>query len=74
MFRAEGGRGSESGRGVWPGLRQHAVQSAEPDQHTERAAVEAGLGGMFSLESGTGQRFLTRSRVFTECRAGRVIG
>ena len=26
--------------------------------------VVAGLGGMFSLENGTGLRFLTRSRVF----------
>ena len=28
--------------------------------------VVAGMGGMFSLENGTGQRFLTRSRVFTD--------
>ena len=28
--------------------------------------VVPGMGGMFSLENGTGQRFLTRSRVFTE--------
>lgn len=28
--------------------------------------VVAGHGGMFSLENGTGQRFLTRSRLFTE--------
>jgi uncharacterized protein (DUF779 family) len=28
--------------------------------------VVAGMGGMFSLENGTGSRFLTRSRVFTD--------
>ncbi len=28
--------------------------------------VVDGRGGMFSLENGTGQRFLTRSRLFTE--------
>jgi uncharacterized protein len=28
--------------------------------------VVAGMGGMFSLENGTGLRFLTRSRVFAE--------
>jgi uncharacterized protein (DUF779 family) len=28
--------------------------------------VVPGMGGMFSLENGSGQRFLTRSRVFTD--------
>ncbi|WP_298215300.1 DUF779 domain-containing protein [Acidocella sp.] len=28
--------------------------------------VVPGMGGMFSLENGTGSRFLTRSRIFTE--------
>jgi uncharacterized protein (DUF779 family) len=28
--------------------------------------VVPGMGGMFSLENGTGKRFLTRSRVFTD--------
>jgi uncharacterized protein (DUF779 family) len=28
--------------------------------------VVPGMGGMFSLENGTGQRFLTRSRIFDE--------
>lgn len=28
--------------------------------------VVAGMGGMFSLENGTGSRFLTRSRIFTD--------
>lgn len=31
--------------------------------------VVAGMGGMFSLENGTGLRFLTRSRVFTDAEA-----
>ena len=28
--------------------------------------VVPGMGGMFSLENGSGRRFLTRSRVYTE--------
>lgn len=28
--------------------------------------VVAGQGGMFSLENGSGRRFLTRSRIFSE--------
>jgi len=28
--------------------------------------VVPGIGGMFSLENGSGKRFLTRSRVFTD--------
>jgi uncharacterized protein (DUF779 family) len=28
--------------------------------------VVPGMGGMFSLENGTGKRFLTRSRIFTD--------
>ncbi len=36
-------------------------------QHTQlHIDVVAGMGGMFSLESGTGRRFLTRSRLFTD--------
>lgn len=36
-------------------------------QHTHLTIdVVAGRGGMFSLEGPTGQRFLTRSRLFTE--------
>jgi uncharacterized protein (DUF779 family) len=34
--------------------------------------VVAGMGGMFSLENGTGQRFLTRSRVFSDEEAARL--
>lgn len=31
--------------------------------------VVPGQGGMFSLDNGTGQRFLTRSRLFTEAES-----
>ncbi|MCF3948705.1 DUF779 domain-containing protein [Acidiphilium sp. AL] len=31
--------------------------------------VVPGTGGMFSLENGTGRRFLTRSRIFTNAEA-----
>jgi uncharacterized protein (DUF779 family) len=34
--------------------------------------VVPGMGGMFSLDNGTGQRFLTRSRVFTEAELARL--
>ena len=40
-------------------------------EHTQLIIdVVPGNGGMFSLDNGTGRRFLTRSRVFTdeECR------
>jgi uncharacterized protein (DUF779 family) len=40
-------------------------------EHTQLIIdVVAGNGGMFSLDNGTGRRFLTRSRLFTdeECR------
>ena len=36
-------------------------------QHTQLIIdVVDGMGGMFSLENGTGKRFLTRSRLFTD--------
>jgi uncharacterized protein (DUF779 family) len=36
-------------------------------EHTQLIIdVVAGNGGMFSLDNGTGQRFLTRSRLFTD--------
>jgi uncharacterized protein (DUF779 family) len=36
-------------------------------QHTQLIIdVVAGNGGMFSLDNGTGKRFLTRSRLFTD--------
>jgi uncharacterized protein (DUF779 family) len=39
-------------------------------QHTQLIIdVVPGRGGMFSLENATGQRFLTRSRVFSEAEA-----
>ena len=43
------------------------VEQFEYWQHTQLMIdVVAGNGGMFSLENGSGQRFLTRSQVFTE--------
>jgi uncharacterized protein len=39
-------------------------------QHTQLIIdVVAGMGGMFSLENGSGLRFLTRSRVFSDSEA-----
>ena len=36
-------------------------------QHTQLIIdVVAGMGGMFSLDNGSGKRFLTRSRLFTD--------
>jgi hypothetical protein len=35
--------------------------------------VVPGMGGMFSLENGSGIRFLTRSRVFTEAELAALI-
>ena len=34
--------------------------------------VVPGQGGMFSLDNGTGQRFLTRSRLFTEAESAKL--
>jgi uncharacterized protein (DUF779 family) len=34
--------------------------------------VVPGQGGMFSLENGSGQRFLTRSRLFTDAEAAQL--
>ncbi len=36
--------------------------------------VVPGMGGMFSLENGTGKRFLTRSRVFTDAELEILCG
>ena len=36
--------------------------------------VVEGVGGMFSLDNGTGQRFLTRSRVFTDSESMALAG
>ncbi len=42
-------------------------------QHTHLTIdVVAGRGGMFSLEGATGQRFLTRSRLFTQEERSRL--
>jgi uncharacterized protein (DUF779 family) len=34
--------------------------------------VVEGNGGMFSLDNGTGRRFLTRSRLFTDEECGQL--
>jgi uncharacterized protein (DUF779 family) len=42
-------------------------------QHTQLIIdVVSGMGGMFSLDNGTGKRFLTRSRLYTEEEAARL--
>lgn len=42
-------------------------------QHTQLIIdVVDGQGGMFSLENGTGQRFLTRSRLYSDEEAARL--
>lgn len=35
--------------------------------------VVSGMGGMFSLENGSGLRFLTRSRMFTEAELAAIL-
>ncbi len=42
-------------------------------KHTQlNIDVVPGKGGMFSLENGTGKRFLTRSRIFTDAEAAEL--
>jgi hypothetical protein len=36
--------------------------------------VVNGMGGMFSLDNGTGRRFLTRSRIYTDEEAAQLEG
>ena len=58
--------GNLNGAPFYMGLEQFAY-----GEHTQLILdVVAGNGGMFSLDNGTGRRFLTRSRLFTdeECR------
>jgi uncharacterized protein (DUF779 family) len=58
--------GSLDGTPFYMGLEQYAYW-----EHTQLIIdVVSGNGGMFSLDNGTGRRFLTRSRLFTddECR------
>ena len=58
--------GSLDGAAFYMGIEQFAYW-----EHTQLIIdVVAGNGGMFSLDNGTGRRFLTRSRLFTddECR------
>ncbi|RJG11172.1 DUF779 domain-containing protein [Massilia cavernae] len=58
--------GNLGGAPFYMGLEQFAYW-----EHTQLVIdVVDGNGGMFSLDNGTGRRFLTRSRLFTdeECR------
>jgi uncharacterized protein (DUF779 family) len=62
--------GSLDGTPFYMGAEQFAYW-----EHTQLIIdVVAGNGGMFSLDNGTGRRFLTRSRLFTdeECAALRA--
>lgn len=44
-------------------------------EHTQLIIdVVAGNGGMFSLDNGTGKRFLTRSRLFTDAEVAALAG
>jgi uncharacterized protein (DUF779 family) len=54
--------GSLDGSPFYIGVEQFAYW-----EHTQLIIdVVAGNGGMFSLDNGTGRRFLTRSRLFTD--------
>ena len=54
--------GNLDGAAFYMGLEQFAYW-----EHTQLIIdVVAGNGGMFSLDNGTGRRFLTRSRLFTD--------
>ena len=54
--------GNLDGAPFYIGLEQFAYW-----EHTQLIIdVVAGNGGMFSLDNGTGRRFLTRSRLFTD--------
>lgn len=54
--------GNLDGTPFYMGLEQFAYW-----EHTQLIIdVVAGNGGMFSLDNGTGRRFLTRSRLFTD--------
>ena len=54
--------GDLDGAPFYIGLEQFAYW-----EHTQLVIdVVAGNGGMFSLDNGTGRRFLTRSRLFTD--------
>lgn len=60
--------------GVIAGARFYISPSQfEYWKHTQLIIdVVEGRGGMFSLENGSGQRFLTRSRLFTDEEARRL--
>ena len=58
--------GSLDGAPFYIGLEQFRYW-----EHTQLIIdVVAGNGGMFSLDNGTGRRFLTRSRLFTDEECG----
>jgi uncharacterized protein (DUF779 family) len=58
--------GSLDGAPFYIGTEQFAYW-----EHTQLIIdVVAGNGGMFSLDNGTGRRFLTRSRLFTDEECG----
>jgi uncharacterized protein (DUF779 family) len=63
--------GNLGGTPFYMGMEQFAYW-----EHTQLIIdVVAGNGGMFSLDNGTGRRFLTRSRLFTdeECAQLRAL-
>jgi uncharacterized protein (DUF779 family) len=58
--------GSLDGAPFYMGMEQFGYW-----EHTQLIIdVVAGNGGMFSLDNGTGRRFLTRSRLFTDEECG----
>ena len=60
--------GELDGAPFYMGLEQFAYW-----EHTQLIIdVVAGNGGMFSLDNGTGKRFLTRSRLFTDEELARL--
>jgi uncharacterized protein (DUF779 family) len=62
--------GSLMGAPFYMGVEQFAYW-----EHTQLIIdVVAGNGGMFSLDNGTGQRFLTRSRLFTDAELRQLQG
>lgn len=62
--------GELDGAPFYMGMEQFAYW-----EHTQLIIdVVAGNGGMFSLDNGTGRRFLTRSRLFTDEECERLRG
>ncbi len=62
--------GTLGGAPFYMGMEQFAYW-----EHTQLIIdVVAGNGGMFSLDNGTGRRFLTRSRLFTDEESQALAG